>query len=107
VLNSIRPYSFWTISGDRIVGFKLDQALARKANIKKSIDIKITGGVKQQKENLTVENLMLSGLKLQDFTEKALTKQYFKIKIKLKKFKGKAAVKRILYFNPKTNEFIE
>lgn len=114
VLNHIKPYSFFTVSGDRILGFYLDKADARLSNINKNIEISVksSGGLFSkgsinQKTILSVENLMLSGLKFDKLSPKDLSQPKVNIKLGLKVFNGDASVNKVLYYNPETNKFIE
>lgn len=107
VISHIKPYSFLTVSGDRILGFNLDKNDARISNIKKNIEIKVKNGSTKQKVNLSVENLMLSGLKFDTLSAKDLDQSVVKIKLKLKVFNQDESVSKTLYYNPETNKFIE
>lgn len=113
LLSHIKPYAFYTTSGDRILGFALDRKDARASNINKNIEISIksdhflSSGRLKQKTILSVENLMLSGIKFDSLSAKDLEKTKVKITIKLKLFNGKDEVKKVLYYNPETNKFIE
>ncbi|PIP93071.1 MAG: hypothetical protein COW00_19140 [Bdellovibrio sp. CG12_big_fil_rev_8_21_14_0_65_39_13] len=111
VMKTIKPYSFSTPSGERVLGFTLDRKLARENNIKKSIEIEVKevkfgGGGLKQKAIRTVENLMLSGLKFNPLDPKTLEKDVVKLRITLKKFNGRESVKKELFYNPETNRFI-
>lgn len=114
VLNSIKPYSFFTVSGDRILGFFLDKEKARTSNINKNIEISVKSsngvfskGSIDQKTILSVENLMLSGLKFEKLSPKELKEPKVKIKLSLKVFNSDISVSKVLYYNPETNKFIE
>ncbi len=114
VLNHVKPYSFFTVSGDRILGFYLDREDARLSNINKNIEISVkssTGmfskGSIDQKTILSVENLMLSGLKFDKLSPKELSEPKVKIKLNLKVFNSDVSVSKVLYYNPETNKFIE
>lgn len=109
VLKSVTPYALQTPSGQKILGFKLNKDLARPSNIKKSIEIKIRGGGIKQSAILPLESLMLSGIKLDSIKSKYLDKKVVKLKIELRPFKGSfsSKVKLKLYYNPRTNKFIQ
>jgi hypothetical protein len=113
VLSHVKPYSFFTVSGDRILGFMLDKNDARNTNINKNIEISVkngstfTKGSIDQKIILSVENLMLSGLKFDTLSPKDIDQSKVKIKLGLKVFNQSASVNKILYYNPETNKFIE
>lgn len=114
LLSHIKPYSFFSSSGDRILGFQLKMADARESNINKNIEISVkTGGAfggngsLNQKVILSVQNLMLSGLKFDKLSPKDINQQVVKIKLGLKVFNQETAVSKILYYNPETNKFIE
>jgi hypothetical protein len=112
VLGNIKPYAFFTTSGDRVLGFKLDSKDARTNNISKNIEITIKsggsfGGGLKQKGLLTVENLMLSGIKFDRLSEKELKKTYVDINVTLNVFGSSDPVTRTLHYNPETNKFFE
>lgn len=113
VLSHIKPYSFFTVSGDRILGFMLDKNDARISNINKNIEISVkngsvfSNGSINQKTILSVENLMLSGLKFDTLSPKDIDQSKVKIKLNLKVFNQNVSVSKILYYNPETNKFIE
>lgn len=114
VLNHVKPYAMFSPSGDRILGFRLDFKDARISNIAKNIEISIksgslfkAGGLKQ-KRILSVENLMLSGIKFDDtLTSKELNQAKVKITIELKLFNSNDKTTTTLFYNPETNKFIE
>ncbi len=108
-LSVLKPYSLQTPSGQKILGFKLDKDFARQNNIKKSVEVEIKGGGIKQEAILTVENLMLSGIKFNPVGLRYLDKKLITFKIELKKFGGSRSdrVKLKLYYNPRTNSFIE
>jgi hypothetical protein len=114
VLGHIKPYSFFTVSGDRILGFYLDKEDARASNFNKNIEISVKSskavfskGSIDQKTILSVENLMLSGLKFDNLSPKELSEPKVKIKVTMKVFNSDVSVSKILYYNPETNKFIE
>jgi hypothetical protein len=113
VLTHIHPYSFFTVSGDRVLGFTLDRQDARLTNIDKSIQISISSGTLfnkgsiNQKSILTVGNLMLSGMKFDTLKPKDLSQSKITIKVNLKAFNSEAFVDKTLYYNPETNKFFE
>lgn len=113
LLNDLKPYAFFTATGDRVLGFKLNPSNARKDNIKKNIEIDVKSGSTFKKGSidlsklLPVESLMISGLKLGNLSSKDLDKKYLKIKISLKVFREDIKVTKELYYNPETNKFLE
>ncbi len=107
VLNSLKPYTYMTTSGRRLVGFRLDPKFAAKDNIKRNFDISIRGGGIKMKKTRSVENLMLSGFKFDEFSERYLSKSRFKIKIKLKEFNGTGSYSQKFYYDPERNVFIK
>ncbi|MBK22780.1 MAG: hypothetical protein CME70_02145 [Halobacteriovorax sp.] len=109
VLKSVKPYSLQTPSGQKILGMKIDKSFARKDNIKKSIEVSIKGGGIKQEAILTLENLMLSGIKFNPLGLRYLDKKVIKLKVELKPFRGSRTerVKLKLYYNPRTNSFIQ
>ena len=112
VLENITPLAYFTTSGDRVLGFKLDPKDARLNNISKNIVISVTsGGIfsrgLNQKIILPLENLMLSGLKFDPLTPKELKKTSVDIKLSLKEYSGSASVGKTLHYNPETNKFFE
>lgn len=114
VLTHLKPYAMFSPSGDRILGFRLDANDARLSNISKSIEVSIksgsilkSGGLKQ-KRILTLENLMLSGIKFDNtLTTKELDQAKVKITVELKEFNGSQKNTTNLFYNPETNKFIE
>jgi hypothetical protein len=112
VLGNIIPLAYFTTSGDRVLGFKLDPKDARLDNISKNIEISVTSGGMfsrglKQKIILLLENLMLSGLKFDPLTPKELKKSSVDIKLSLKEHSGSAATEKTLHYNPETNKFFE
>lgn len=112
VLTHVKPYSLFSPSGDRILGFKIDANYARVSNIKKNVEVTIkSGGLLtrglNQKRILTMENLMLSGMKFDSLTAKELEAAKVKITLELKIFNSDKKVTITLYYNPETNKFIE
>jgi hypothetical protein len=105
----IIPYAFQTPSGQKILGFKLDKTFARENNIKKSVEVEIKGGGIKQEAVLTLENLMLSGIKFNPVGLRYLDKKIITFKVELRKFGGSRSdrVKLKLFYNPRTNSFIE
>ncbi|MFT6071455.1 MAG: hypothetical protein ACJAT2_001634 [Bacteriovoracaceae bacterium] len=108
-MSVLKPYALQTPSGQKILGFKLDKKFARENNIKKSVEVEIKGGGIKQEAILTMENLMLSGIKFNPVGLRYLDKKLITFKIELKKFGGSRSdrVKLKLYYNPRTNSFIE
>lgn len=112
VLKHITPYAYFTTSGDRIMGFKLDAKDARTNNIAKNIKVTvkakgILSSSMKQEVILPVENLMLSGLKFEPIPLKELNKSNVDIIVSLKEFNGGASVNKTLHYNPETNKFFE
>lgn len=111
VMKSLKPYSFSTPSGERVLGFTLDRKLARSSIIKKSLEIEVNevrfgGGGLKQKAIRSVENLMLSGFKFDPLEPRSLEKPVVKIRVTLKKFRARESTKVELFYNPETNQFI-
>lgn len=109
VLKSVKPYALQTPSGQKILGFKLDKKYARRDNIKKSVEVTIKGGGIKQEAILTTENLMLSGIRFNPIGLRYLDKKVVKFKVYLKPFRARLSerVKLKLYYNPRTNQFIQ
>ncbi|MCO4754772.1 MAG: hypothetical protein KC478_09820 [Bacteriovoracaceae bacterium] len=109
VLKSVKPYALQTPSGQKILGMRIDKTLARADNIKKSIEVTIKGGGIKQEAILTLENLMLSGIKFNPMGLRYLDKKVVKLKVELKPFRGSRSerVRLKLYYNPRTNSFIQ
>lgn len=113
ILNDLRPYAFYTASGDRVLGFKLNPHNARKNNIKKNIEVSVKNGTLfsagslNQKVILPLESLMITGLKFNSLSPKELDKASVKINLILKEFNGSASITKTIYYNPETNKFIE
>jgi len=112
VLENIVPLAYFTTSGDRVLGFKLDQKDARLNNISKNIEILVTsGGIfsrgLKQKIILPLESLMLSGLKFAPLKPKELKKTSVDIRLSMKEYSGSASIEKTLHYNPETNKFFE
>ncbi|MDB9786858.1 hypothetical protein OAB57_02020 [Bacteriovoracaceae bacterium] len=109
ILDRILPFAHTTLSGDRILGIHLDPHFARRKNIKKNIEILITGWRFKQKAVRSLENLMLSGIVFDDLPLHLLQKPIAKLTLRMKLFRkaGIYQAKRTLYLNTATNEFIE
>lgn len=112
VLDHVMPFAYFSTSGDRVLGFKLNAKDARLNNISKNIEVIIkSGGLLssglKQKVILPLENLMLSGLKLDPLPQKALKKKSIDIKITFKVYNGTETISKILHYNPETNKFFE
>lgn len=105
--NGIEPWSRFTASGDRILGFNIDKKLASKLTIDKNIEIEIKTRGFKQKAIRSVENLMISGLKFDDLPARNLNRELVKLKVKFKAFRGSTLARKILWYNPQTNAFIE
>jgi hypothetical protein len=108
VVASARPYAFFTTSGDRVLGFRMDRALAREGNIKKNLEIEVTarGGLKQ-KAIRTIENLMLTGFKFDSLPLSTLDRTKVDLKVTVKEYGGRGKWKKTFVYNPDTNTFIE
>lgn len=114
VLNHVKPYAFFTTSGDRVLGFKLDTKDARINNIKQNIEIKVKKGSflspglkSKDKKYLSVENLMKSGYQFGDLSIKAPSRALVKIKFSLTLKDSEEGVTKVLEYNPTTNRFFE
>jgi len=107
VLNSLRPYTFRLSNGDRVVGFKLDEKLAAKDNIKKTIEVNIKGGGLKMKKMRSIENLMLSGFKFDEISGRYLDNAKIKFRIELEVHGSREKVKKSLYYDPERNVFFE
>lgn len=112
VLGHVIPYSYFTVAGDRVLGFKLDARDARLNNIAKNIEITVKSGKLfasgiKQKKILELENLMLTGFKFDNLPLKELKKAVVDIELTLKVFNSDETVSKTLYFNPETNKFID
>ncbi len=113
VLTHIKPISFFTITGDRVLGFKLDVNDARLNNIAKNIEITVRSGKgpfsSGLKQNLTLplENLMLTGMKFDPLSMKELKKPVVDIEVTMKVFNSAETYSTILHYNPETNKFFE
>ncbi|MFA6236145.1 MAG: hypothetical protein WC635_02365 [Bacteriovorax sp.] len=112
VLEHIIPLSYFTTSGDRVLGFRLDAKDARANNISKNIEVTVksgglfSSGIKQ-KVILPLENLMLSGLKFNPLSLKELKKKEVEIDVTLKLYNSEETVTKTLHYNPETNKFFE
>ena len=107
VLNSIRPYTYRLSNGDAILGFKLDEKLAAKDNIKKTIEVEVKGGGLRMKKMRSIENLMLSGFKLDALSGRYMGRAKVKLKIELNVHNSREKVKKTLYYDPDRNVFFE
>lgn len=105
--NGIETFARFTPAGDRILGFKIDKKLASLDTIDKNVKIEIKTRGMKQKLSLSVQNLMISGLNLDDLPRRALDKDLVKIKVKFKTISNKTITNLILWYNPLTNAFIE
>jgi len=108
IFNSVAPTVKTSMSGERSLSFVLDRQLARKNNYSRSYKIKISAPGFKQEEVRSMENLMLSGVKLEDLPSALMQKPLIKLKVKFKPFNkwGPYKYKKVLYYNPETNEFI-
>lgn len=112
VLSHIKPMAYYTTSGDRVLGLKLDAKDARVNNISRNIEVSIKSGHFlspgiNQKLILPLQSLMLSGVKLNPLPSKVLNRVLVDIKVNLKAFNGTASFSKILHYNPEMNTFIE
>ncbi|MBI2520444.1 MAG: hypothetical protein HYV97_08495 [Bdellovibrio sp.] len=108
LIDSLQPFARLSLSGDRILGFRLDKKFARKNNYKRNLEITIKTKGFKQKAVRTVENLMLGGLKFDDLPAKSLRSAMVKIIIKARPFKKLMLrpARKVLYYNPATHEFL-
>ncbi len=113
IFENIKPFTRFDTTGERIVGFKLDQKYARLENYKKRFDIKIKGGGIKQQANRSLESLMTKGLILNDVSQNYYDRKFIKIKVTIREFikRPKPGQRRFskrvtLYYNPQTNEFL-
>jgi len=107
VLSSLTPYAYRLSNGDSVIGFKLDEKLAAKDIVKKTIQVEIKGGGLKMKKMRSVENLMLSGFKLDSLSPRYMTKAKVKLKIELAIHGSREKVKKTLYYDPDRNVFFE
>lgn len=112
VLNNITPMAYFTTSGDRVLGFRLNAKDARISNISKNIEVTVkTGSIlspgMKQKVILPLESLMLTGLKFDSLTQKELKKASVSITVALRVFSGSEKITKVLLYNPETNKFFE
>lgn len=107
VLNSLKPYTYRLSNGDAIIGFKLDEKLAAKDNIKKTIEVEVKGGGLRMKKMRSIENLMLSGFKFDALSSRYLNKAKVKLKVELNVHNSREKVKKTLYYDPDRNVFFE
>jgi hypothetical protein len=113
ILNDMRAYAYFTPTGDRVLGFKLNPKNARANNIKKNIEISakngsvLSSGSIKQNIILPLESLMLTGMKFDSLNPKELDKAKVKITLTLKEFNGTSSVSKVIFYNPETNKFIE
>ncbi|HAZ13492.1 MAG: hypothetical protein A2X86_13255 [Bdellovibrionales bacterium GWA2_49_15] len=108
LMQAIRPFARLSLSGDRLLGIRMDRQYARKDNYKKNLEITIHAKGFKQTAVRTVENLMLTGLKFEDLPRRVLQKATVKITIKARPFKKLTLrrPKKVLYYNPATHEFL-
>lgn len=110
VLSNIKPNSFFTTSGDRVLTFKIDKTNARLNNISKNIEVSIKSGTFfspgiKQKVILPLENLMLSGVRLDPLSHKEMSESIVNINITLKVYDSNESISKTLHYNPETNKF--
>jgi hypothetical protein len=107
VLNSLKPYTYRLSNGEPVIGFKLDEKLASKTNIKKTIEVEIRGGGIRMDKMRSVENLMLSGFKLDSLSSRYMNRAKVKLKVKFKVHNSRQRVSKTLYYDPDRNVFFE
>lgn len=107
VLNSLKPYTYRLSNGEPVIGFKLDEKLASKSNIKKTIEVEVRGGGIKMDKMRSVENLMLSGFKLDNLSSRYMNKPKVKLKVKFKVHNSSERVSLTLYYDPDRNVFFE
>ncbi len=107
VLSSMKPYAYRLSNGDSVLGFKLDEKLAAKNNIKKTIEVEVKGGGLRMKKMRSIENLMLSGFKFDALSGRYQDRAKVKLKIELKVHNSRDRVKKTLYYDPDRNVFFE
>lgn len=107
VLNSLKPYSYRLSNGESVIGFKLDEKLAAKDNIKKTVEVEVRGGGIRMDKMRSIENLMLSGFKFDSLSPRYLGKAKVKLKIKLKVHNSREKSSHTLYYDPDRNVFFE
>ncbi len=105
--NGVEPWARFSASGDRVMGIKFDKSLASLANIDKNIEVRVKVRGMKQEAIRTVENLMISGLRLDEFPNSLLDRDLIKIKLRFKEFRGPTIARKVLWYNPQTNVFIE
>lgn len=114
VLSHVKPFAYFTTSGDRILSFKLDARDARLNNYSKDIEVSVKAGtmfspgLKEKHEVfLRLENLMLTGYRFKDLSQKALKKSSIDIHLTLKVRNSNESVTKVIQYNPETNRFFE
>lgn len=107
VLNSLKPYTYRLSNGDAVIGFKLDEKLASKSNIKKTIEVEVKGGGLRMKKMRSIENLMLSGFKFEPLSGRYMSKASVKIKVELGVHDSRTRIKKTLNYDPDRNVFFE
>jgi hypothetical protein len=110
LFESLSIESHFLESRELSMRIKLDKELARKNNIKKGVEVKISGAGYKVKKMVTAESLMLSGFVLPTVAPKNykhFNDGMVELKVKLSPFGGGRSVKKTFYYIPQTNEFIE
>src|SRR5690606_7023804 len=92
--NGFDTWARFTAAGDRILGFHLDKKLANHAVLNKNIEIEIKTRGFKQKAIRTVENLMISGLRLDELPRSSLDRDLVKLKIRFKAFRGRTIARK-------------
>ncbi len=108
VLNEIKTYSHLTLSGEQILGLKLDAALARKSTYKRVVRVTIKAPGYKQQAVRSIEQLMLAGIKLDTLPPKILAKNIIPFTITFKTFPGFKLfpTQRVkIYYNPQTRQW--
>lgn len=106
-LRSITPYTYRLSDGTPIIGFKLDEKLATKNNINKTVEVEVRGGGLRMNKMRSLENLMLSGLRFDPLSPRYLSKAKVKLKLKFKVHKTNQTIKKTLYYDPDRNVFFD
>ncbi len=111
LLDKIKLHTFYLPSGERRVLLKIDGIYASQENYKKTVIINVRGGGVSMDRMVEVQHLMLTGILLDPFSEKALSQTHFPIDISSKYFKTKNSsynniVKKTFYYNTETNSII-
>lgn len=106
-LASLKPYAYRLSNGTSVLGFKLDEKLATKNNIKKTIQVEVKGGGIKMKKMRSVENLMLSGFKFDELSPKYMDRASVKLKVELNVHDSRQKIKKTFNYDPDRNVFFE